>query len=248
MEIPSADPESRVTAEVHDLLVACGEHFVAENWSLSGLLNVATREQISSSRSNIGPCITALLQLDGSVEECRFAAESVRNMRWSSGFKKNSFRLRLYRFAFLNACYSYTERIKLVSDQFKLAETDLASPTIMGVVGAALKSAKKQLRPFNQERGEIVHSWHHDHRAIYLLSMVETLADIDAEKYGHDVRGHYADSRYDILSELKRGIAEIERLHAPLLREAAIVLKDSVLAFNKRVEEAKLRGLVVNRV
>ena len=233
------------TTEVRGLMEASRPHFIAREWGLSGTCSPSIIRELSSRRARIGPCISALMQLDSAFDDCACPLSLMRKLRFGKSSPKYSTRLRLYWTAFLNACYTYSEKVKLVTKQCELAKRDFGNAEIVGSFSDLRKRTIKLLHPYIRERGEVVHEWHRDHQGIFVLGMVEILGVDKDSRYHDDIHGHFDDAKHRILQDVKIGFEKLQILHIPILRDIAVELTSAASNFNKDVEKSKSDGLIV---
>jgi hypothetical protein len=239
-----------ITSEVRKLMEV-SRHFMPRRWTVSGCNDTKLQRKILLDRATLGPCISALMQLDSAFDDCDCAFSLVKRLNWSKALPKYSVRLRLFWVSFLNSCYMYSEKIKLVADQCKSADTILGNPELISSFASHVKNATKILRPFIRERGEIVHSWHKDHRAIEFLGMVEIISDSNALNKKNDgkginnVRGHFVDTRHEVLNDMTQGLSKLRSFHDPLLRQTAEALTEAIIKFNENVRVAEAMGMTI---
>ena len=150
--------------------------------------------------------------------------------------------MRFYWQSFQHRAYIFHEKIglltKVVAD---LPYQQLPSFKAQQIL-TLRKNATRKLSALKKERGQIVHSWTIEHRAVYLLGMVELLSKDKSQEISrdHDVVGHSIDSAYDIRHDIERWEKELCSINAQIVAEGTAILLPQVEMFNQKFNDLVL--------
>jgi hypothetical protein len=189
-------------------------------------------------RSKIGPCITALLQLDSSHKDCLVARKLTRTRAAQARQQNTSMKLRFLWQSFQHHIYIYTEKIGLL--QKCLSELPYVQnlSTSHFDVSVFRKRALSRFKPIHRIRGQIVHEWTVDHQSINILAMIEVLA-LDEGNHElptpvHDVENHAKDAAYSIRQEMLEWESKLLELNDEIISRGCAFVDCHVKEFNKR--------------
>lgn len=150
-----------------------------------------------------GKALSSFVQWHGVGEELSRAHRMLNRYPWYGTEITKSQHLETTWFLTQNLCYHFKEKAKLFYNQQKEASKffDLEEPSWLK---AKLKFIDKEMGEAIRDRGNTVHGWNSKVQATYTLSAVEILQAGDSEKKDWDIRGHYADAKWQLRYDAKR--------------------------------------------
>ncbi len=210
--------------------------FVGEHFSLCKDGTQASWVQFWDDRANIGPVITALLQMRSAYEDCLIARQQIRIPKSKRKNILQSSLLRFYWHSFQHHAYIFHEKIGLLLKVVETLPYDIDRGVGVTKLAGLRKIATKKLATLKKARGEIVHGWTREHPAMYRLGMVEILSEASGVGVGFggpsDVVGHAKDAAYDVRQDIKGWETQLGELNDQIVIATVGLLLPQVERFN----------------